>query len=84
MMLALLPLLLLVALDAQAPRTQKPAPSAPRDPFFTSTMTPDEIRGKQAVLETSDGTIVLDLLAEARAAAIKAQGMGPSKRPCSI
>src|ERR1044072_4206826 len=64
-MLALLPLLLLLALDAQAPRTQKPAPSPPRDPFFTSTTTPEEIRNKQAVLETSEGTIVLDLLADA-------------------
>ena len=59
-------LLLLVALSAQATRPQRPAvPAPPRDPFFTSTMTPDEIRGKQAVLETSDGTIVLDLLADA-------------------
>src|SRR6187402_1288829 len=57
-MLALLPLLMLVALDAQAPRP-------PRDPFFTSTMKPEEIRNKQAVLETSDGVIVLDLLADA-------------------
>ena len=65
-MLALLPLLMLVALDAQAPRPQKPqAPAPPRDPFFTSTMKPEEIRDKQAVLETSDGVIVLDLLADA-------------------
>jgi peptidyl-prolyl cis-trans isomerase B (cyclophilin B) len=62
-MLALM--LLLVALNTQATRPQRPAPAPPRDPFFTSTMTPDEIRGKQAVLETSEGVIVLDLLADA-------------------
>jgi peptidyl-prolyl cis-trans isomerase B (cyclophilin B) len=57
-------LLLLVVMNAQATRPQRPAP-APRDPFFTSTMSLDEIRGKQAVLDTSEGVIVLDLLAEA-------------------
>jgi peptidyl-prolyl cis-trans isomerase B (cyclophilin B) len=61
----MLPLMVLfLVMDAQATRPQRPAP-APRDPFFTSTMTPDEIRGKQAVLETSEGAIVLDLLADA-------------------
>ena len=64
-MLALLPLVLLVALDAQATRPQRPAPNPARDPFFASTMKPEEIRGKQAVLETSEGVIVLDLLADA-------------------
>jgi peptidyl-prolyl cis-trans isomerase B (cyclophilin B) len=33
--------------------------------FFTSTLPPDELRNKQAVLETTYGTIVLDLLPEA-------------------
>ncbi|MBM3818299.1 MAG: peptidylprolyl isomerase [Acidimicrobiia bacterium] len=33
--------------------------------FFTSTLAPDELRNKQAVLETGHGTIVLDLLADA-------------------
>jgi len=33
--------------------------------FFTSTLPPAELHGKQAVLETSYGTVVLDLLAEA-------------------
>jgi cyclophilin family peptidyl-prolyl cis-trans isomerase len=33
--------------------------------FFTSTLPPAEIQNKQAVLETSAGTIVLDLLADA-------------------
>src|SRR4029450_780050 len=60
----MLPLLLLfVVMNAQATRPQRPAP-APRDPFFTSTMSRDDIRGKQAVLDTSEGVIVLDLLAE--------------------
>jgi cyclophilin family peptidyl-prolyl cis-trans isomerase len=63
----MLPLiLLLVAVGAQATRPQRPTPApVPRDPFFTSTMTADEIRGKQAVLDTSEGVIVLDLLADA-------------------
>jgi peptidyl-prolyl cis-trans isomerase B (cyclophilin B) len=56
-------LMLLAIGDGQAPRTQKPAP--PRDPFFTSTMPAAELRNKQAVLETSYGTVVLDLLADA-------------------
>jgi peptidyl-prolyl cis-trans isomerase B (cyclophilin B) len=33
--------------------------------FFTSRLSPDELRNKQAVLETSVGTIVLDLLGDA-------------------
>ena len=41
-------------MPAQAPRT-----------FFTSTLPESEIRNKQAVLETTLGTIVIDLLAEA-------------------
>ena len=53
---------------AQAPRPSRPAPSrpaAPRDPFFTSSVPLSELRNKQAVIETSQGTIVLDLLADA-------------------
>src|SRR5881396_2221770 len=38
-------------------------PQAPA--FFANPLTVDEMRGKQAVLETSAGTIVLDLLADA-------------------
>jgi len=48
---------------AQRPSPQKPAP--PRDTFFTSTLPVSELRNKQAVLETSEGTIVIDLLADA-------------------
>ena len=33
--------------------------------FFTSTLPPADLQNKQAVLETSYGTIVLDLLADA-------------------
>src|SRR6266511_3450473 len=61
----MLPLLLLALMVAvpQAPRPTRPAPA--RDPFFTSTLPPAEIRNKQAVLETTHGTIVLDLLTDA-------------------
>jgi peptidyl-prolyl cis-trans isomerase B (cyclophilin B) len=55
-------LLLLLLLDPQA-RGQRPAP--PREAFFTSTIPAAELRNKQAVLETSEGTIVFDLLADA-------------------
>lgn len=58
-------LLLLLVLDAQATTRPQRASAPPRDPFFTSTLPPDELRGKQAVLETSEGVIVLDLLADA-------------------
>lgn len=61
-MLSLL-LALIVVAAPQAPRQTRPAP--PRDPFFTSTLPASEIRNKQAVLETTHGTIVLDLLADA-------------------
>ena len=54
--------LLLLLLDPQT-RAQRPAP--PRDTFFTSTLPASELRNKQAVLDTSAGTIVLDLLADA-------------------
>jgi peptidyl-prolyl cis-trans isomerase B (cyclophilin B) len=59
-------MLLLLLGDGQA-RTQKPAPSPPppRSTFFTSTLPESELRNKQAVVETTLGTIVIDLLAEA-------------------
>jgi peptidyl-prolyl cis-trans isomerase B (cyclophilin B) len=62
----MLPLMLLVLLAGpQATRPQRPAPAPPKEPFFTSTLAPEELRNKQAVLETSEGVIVLDLLDEA-------------------
>lgn len=57
----LLALVLLMLGDDPAPQQ----PLSPRDPFFTSSLAADEIRNKQAVLATSYGSIVLDLLADA-------------------
>src|SRR5262245_36851147 len=45
--------------------TTKAPPTAPKDAFFTSKLAPGELRNKQAVLDTSAGTIVMDLLPEA-------------------
>jgi peptidyl-prolyl cis-trans isomerase B (cyclophilin B) len=51
---------------AQGRGTQKPAPpSPPVSTFFTSTLPQSELRNKQAVLETTLGTIVIDLLPDA-------------------
>jgi cyclophilin family peptidyl-prolyl cis-trans isomerase len=54
---------------ALAPQPQKPPPKPPPKPaapaFFVNSLRPDEIAGKQAVLETAMGTIVMDLLADA-------------------
>src|SRR5437867_5630382 len=78
-MLAVLTLLWLFG-DPQAapqPRPQPPAPrppatrpqparpQPPADTYFVNTLSAAEIQNKQAVLETSTGTIVLDLLADA-------------------
>jgi cyclophilin family peptidyl-prolyl cis-trans isomerase len=60
-------LILLLLLDPQT-RAQKPAPPRPapaREAFFTSTLPASELQNKQAVLDTSEGTIVFDLLADA-------------------
>src|SRR4029453_2636392 len=47
-------------------RGQKPAPPQPAAPqFFTTPLTLDQMRNKQAVVETDLGTIVIDLLPEA-------------------
>jgi peptidyl-prolyl cis-trans isomerase B (cyclophilin B) len=54
--------LLLLSLGLPQAKTPRPAP-APT--FFTSTLPASEIQHKQAVLETSYGTIVLDLLGDA-------------------
>src|SRR5512138_2175505 len=69
-MLALLLLMLVADPQAvrapQAPQPSRPSrPAPPKDPFFTSTLPLPEIQNKQAVVETSRGTIVMDLLAEA-------------------
>jgi cyclophilin family peptidyl-prolyl cis-trans isomerase len=75
----LIPLLLVIA-AAQAPPAPRPAapvrpaprpaPARPQPPtaapaFFTTPFSLAEMRGKQAVLETSAGTIVMALLPEA-------------------
>ena len=57
-------MLLVLMGDAQARGTQKPAPP-PKPAFFTSTLPDSEFRNKQAVLETTLGTIVIDLLDKA-------------------
>jgi peptidyl-prolyl cis-trans isomerase B (cyclophilin B) len=57
----LLLLMMLFGVVQTQPQRQPP----PRDTFFTSTLPPSELQNKQAVLETSAGTIVLDLLADA-------------------
>lgn len=44
---------------------QAEAQVAPAREFFASTLTPEELTAKQAVIETDRGVIVLDLLAEA-------------------
>jgi peptidyl-prolyl cis-trans isomerase B (cyclophilin B) len=48
----------------QARGTRKPA-APPRTTFFTSKLPEAELRNKQAVLETSHGSIVIDLLPDA-------------------
>lgn len=48
------------------PKSAPPAKTAPAAPaFFTSPLSLDEMRGKQAVVETSMGRIVIDLLPDA-------------------
>jgi cyclophilin family peptidyl-prolyl cis-trans isomerase len=74
-MIALLTLLLLLGdLQAAPPRpAQSPAPprppaarpQPPADTYFVNTLLASELQNKQAVIETTMGTIVLDLLADA-------------------
>src|SRR5262245_65495731 len=80
-MIALLTLLLLLGdLQAAPPRpAQAPAPPRPpaargqppqrppqpADTYFVNTLSASELQNKQAVIETTMGTIVLDLLADA-------------------
>jgi len=49
---------------AAQPRPQPARPQPPADTYFVNTLTPADIRNKQAVIETTAGTIVLDLLAD--------------------
>src|SRR5262245_57133716 len=69
-MLTWLILSLLVAAQAPAPRTTAPRTAAPRPAppkpaFFTSTLPASELQNRQAVLDTTEGVIVMDLLADA-------------------
>ena len=59
----MLPWLLLLLLADPQTRAQRPAP--PRNTFFTSTLQPADLLNKQAVLDTSEGVIVFDLLGDA-------------------
>jgi peptidyl-prolyl cis-trans isomerase B (cyclophilin B) len=63
--LLLLTLLLLGADQARATRPPARTAPPPKETFFTSALPRSELQNKQAVLETSHGTIVLDLLADA-------------------
>ncbi len=47
------------------PPAPVPVPTAPREAFYVSTLTSAEMQNKQAVIETSAGIIVLDLLPDA-------------------
>jgi peptidyl-prolyl cis-trans isomerase B (cyclophilin B) len=49
----------------QGARPQPARPQAPADSYFVNTLAPADMQNKQAVLETSMGTVVLDLLPEA-------------------
>src|SRR6476646_7672104 len=50
----------------QPPRRPTPAAAQPAGPkSFETSLTVDQMKGKQAVLETSMGTIIIDLLPEA-------------------
>jgi peptidyl-prolyl cis-trans isomerase B (cyclophilin B) len=80
-MIALLTLLLLLGdpqaappRPAQAPAPPRPPaargqppprPQQPADTYFVNTLSGNELQNKQAVIETTMGTIVLDLLADA-------------------
>ncbi len=56
---------LVFATPVQAQRGAKPAPAKPAGPqFFTTPLSVDQMRSKQAVIETDLGTIVIDLMAE--------------------
>jgi peptidyl-prolyl cis-trans isomerase B (cyclophilin B) len=62
-----------LAVGIHAQQTQKPAPkppatakpAPPQKQFFTTPLTVEQMTGKQAVLDTDLGTIIIDLLPEA-------------------
>jgi len=56
-------LVLAVAAAPPAAGQAKPAKPAP-PPLFTTPLTPEQLSGKQAVIETAAGRIVLELLPE--------------------
>ena len=64
-------LIVIAAVVASAAFAQKPAPAtqkkppAPVEAAFVNPYSADELRNKQAVIDTAAGTIVLDLLADA-------------------
>jgi peptidyl-prolyl cis-trans isomerase B (cyclophilin B) len=72
-MLMTLVMIAFVALQAARPAPQRARPAPARPPqtapeapaFFTTPFAPEEMRGKQAVIETTAGTIVVALLPEA-------------------
>jgi peptidyl-prolyl cis-trans isomerase B (cyclophilin B) len=47
------------------PPAARPQPPPPADSYFVNTLPANELQNKQAVIETTMGTIVLDLLADA-------------------
>ena len=49
----------------QGARPQPARPQAPADTYFVNTLAPADMQNKQAVVETSMGTVVFDLLPEA-------------------
>jgi len=55
----------LLALATASAAAGQARPARPRDAFFVSTIPPAELRNKQAVLETTAGTMVFELLADA-------------------
>lgn len=69
MFLTLVLTLTVAAPAAQKPPAPKPSVQKPQPPpapaFFVNPLPPADLQGKQAVLETSAGTIVMDLLADA-------------------
>ena len=58
-------LLLLATSVRAAPQTKGPAPKPAGPQFFKTPLTLEQMRNKQAVVETELGTIVIDLLADA-------------------